>query len=282
MVIKIKHIRYYIFLIALVGFTACEDVIEIDVPEGKTRLVVEGMITDREELQTVKLKYTAPYFSNQPTPVVQEAAVYITDDQGQKITLTETAPGVYQHEFAGIYGRSYQLHIETAQGEQYHSLKETMMPVPPIDTIYATFEKASINNEEEGYYVAINSTDPADTVNFYRWRYYVNGQLQNEPEDLFFGNDRLIDGLDGIMVNFYRDPLLPDDVAIVEQMSISEDAYNFLNLLYQQTVSGGAQFSPPPAPIKGNIINTKDGDYALGFFMVTAITTAEIVIKEGM
>ena len=277
-----KYIQYYICLIVLVTFTACEDVIEIDVPEGKVRLVVEGMLTDREELQTVKLKYTAPYFSNQPTPNVQGATVYITDDQGQEITLTETAPGVYQHEFAGIHGRSYELYIETAEGEHYHSLKETMMPVPAIDTIYATFEKASINNEEEGYYVAITATDPADTVNFYRWRYFVNGQLQHEPEDLFFGNDRLIDGLDGIIVNFYRDPLLVGDVAIAEQMSISENAYNFLSLLYQQTVSGGAQFSPPPAPIRGNIIGSSDEDYALGFFMVTAITTAEITIKEEM
>jgi hypothetical protein len=162
-----KYIQYYICLIVLVTFTACEDVIEIDVPEGKVRLVVEGMLTDREELQTVKLKYTAPYFSNQPTPNVQGATVYITDDQGQEITLTETAPGVYQHEFAGIHGRSYELYIETAEGEHYHSLTETMMPVPAIDTIYATFEKASINNEEEGYYVAITATDPADTVNFY-------------------------------------------------------------------------------------------------------------------
>lgn len=279
---KMKNIQHYVFLIILVAFTACEDVIEVDVPEGKTRLVVEGMLTDREEVQTVKLKYTAPYFSNQPTPVVQGAEVYITDDQGNKIALTETAPGVYQHEFAGINGRTYQLYIKTEEGEQYRSLEETMMPVPPIDTIYATFEKASINNEEEGYYVAINATDPADTVNFYRWRYYVNGQYQNEPEDLFFGNDRLIDGLDGIMVNFYRDPLLVGDVAVVEQMSISENAYNFLNLLYQQTVSGGAQFSPPPAPIKGNIVGSKEGEYALGFFMVTAITTAEIIIEEGM
>ena len=280
---KMKNIQYHICLILFTVFTvACEDVIEVDVPEGKTRLVVEGMLTDREELQTVKLKYTAPYFSNQPTPVVQGAEVYIADDQGHRITLTETTPGVYQHEFAGIHGRTYQLHIETAEGEQYHSLEETMMPVPPIDTIYATFEEASINNEEEGYYVAINATDPADTVNFYRWRYYVNGQYQNEPADLFFGNDRLIDGLDGLMVNFYRDPLLVGDVAVVEQMSISENAYDFLNLLYQQTVSGGSQFSPPPAPIKGNIIGAKDGEYAIGFFMVTAITTAEITIEEGM
>lgn len=277
-----KNIQYYICLIILATITACEDVIEVDVPEGKTRLVVEGMLTDREELQTVKLKYTAPYFSNQPTPAAQGATVHITDDQGQKITLLETAPGVYQHEFAGVIGRSYQLHVETAEGEQYHSLHETMMPAPPIDTIYATFEEASLYNEDEGYYVTITSTDQADTVNFYRWRYYVNGERQSEPEDLFFGNDRLIDGLDGIMVNFYRDPLLVGDVALVEQMSISENAYNFLNLLYQQTVSGGAQFDPPPAPIKGNILSSDDKEYALGFFMVTAITTAEIVIEEGM
>lgn len=274
-----KNLRYLTYIVFLFAATACEDVIDLKVPEGQTRLVVDGMLTDREELQTVKLKYTAPYFSNKPTPVVEGAAVYITDDTGQKIILTETAPGTYQKEFAGVIGRTYQLTIETAEGEFYQSIEEPMAAVPPIDSIYYEFEEASLFNEEEGYFVSIAATDPREVANFYRWRYYINGQRQSEPEDLFFGNDRLMKDYEDITVSFYRDALLPGDVAFVEQMSISENAYNFLNLLYQQAVSGGSQFDTPPAPIKGNIVHTESGTYALGYFMVTAIETAEITIE---
>lgn len=274
-----KNLKYLIYTVLLFAATACEDVIDLEVPEGKTRLVVDGMLTDREELQTVKLKYTAPYFSNQATPVVEGATVYITDDTGQKITLEENAPGTYQKQFSGVIGRTYQLVIETAEGDTYHSLKEAMVAVPPIDSIYYEFEEASLFNEEEGYYVSVIATDPQGIANFYRWRYYINGQRQSQPEDLFFSNDRLLDGYEDVDVNFYRHPLLPGDVAFVEQMSISENAYNFLNLLYQQTVSGGSQFDTPPAPIKGNIVSTESGAYALGYFMVTAIETAEVTIE---
>ena len=276
-----KKINYTAVFLVLFAVSACQDVIDLDVPEGKTRLVVDGLLTDRDELQTVKLKYTAPYFSNAPTPPISDALVFITDNTGAEIILEETAPGIYQKQFAGEVGKTYLLTVETSDGKVYKSLEEPLRPVSLIDSIYYEFEEESIFYEEEGYYVTISATDPEGKNNFYRWRYFVNEEKQSEPEDLFFISDEVLDGLSGLTVTFSRDALLPGDTARVEQMSLSENAYNFLFLLYQQTANVGSQFDPPPAPIKGNVYNTTDSnDYALGYFMATSITTAEVVIKE--
>lgn len=276
-----KRFKSFIYIALLLSVAACEDVIELDVPEGRTRLVVDGLLTDREELQTVKLKYTAPYFSNQSTPLVKGATVYVTDNTGEKIILEETAPGIYQKRFAGVIGRTYQLTVEVANGPVYRSLEEPLKAVPTIDSIYYEFEEASLYNEEEGYFVSITASDPPGKNDFYRWQYYVNGEKQSEPEDLFFDSDRLIDGNEGLTISFYRDALVVGDTALVEQMTISENAYEFLNLLYQQTVSGGSQFAPPPAPIKGNMVNVEDNqDYALGYFMVSAVKSEKIIIED--
>ena len=92
-----------------------------------------------------------------------------------------------------------------------------------------------------------------------------------------FAKDQLVDGSSGLVVPFYQNKLKEGDVARVEQMSVSKEAYAFLNLLNQQTSNAGSQFSTPPAPIRGNVYNLqKTSDYALGFFMVSSAMVREI------
>ena len=74
-------------------------------------LVVEGQITDQPGPYTVKLTRTADYSYKAINLLETGAVVSIEDDQGNRETLREQAPGgVYQTRDAGIQGvagRSY-------------------------------------------------------------------------------------------------------------------------------------------------------------------------------
>lgn len=271
-----KTIRYILLLGSLL-FSACEDVIELDTPEGNTRLVVDGLLTDRHELQTVRLHYTTPYFSEQPLPAATEALLIIKENGIPADTLAETSPGVYQKAFQGKAGEQYSLYIKTAEGDEYQSTPQLLQPVPTIDSIYAELSSSPFS-DESGYVVMIRTNDPKEVTNFYQWRLFINGELQQGMENLAIAHDRLVNGNKGVGIGFYRNRLQPGDSARVEQLSVSEEAYDFMSLLRAQA-SGGGQFSTPPAPVQGNVESlAREEDYALGFFMVSAVSSKSIRI----
>src|SRR5690606_12658376 len=153
--------------------------------------------------------------------------------------------------------------IETPEGQAYQSNKELLEEVPPIDTIYAEFEEASLFNEDDGYFVSLSFSDPEGVKNFYRWRYYINGEKQSKPDDIAILLDEYFEGDKNLPVTFGY-ALLPGDTARAEQLSINEGAYDFLSLIAEQTADVGGPLDTPPAPIKGNVVNVENSnDYAL-------------------
>ena len=270
--------KLYSLLLSSLLFTACEDVIELDTPEGNTRLVVDGLLTDQNELQTVKLNYTAPYFSGQETPPAENALLIIQENGINTDTLAETSPGLYQKAFQGQQGKSYSLYIKTADGKEYLSRPQLLQPVPPIDSIYAEYTDGRFSGEA-GYVVMIRTDDPKEVANYYRWRLIINGAYQQGIENLNFGTDRLVNGNKGLGIGFYRNRLQPGDSVAVEQLSISKEAYDFMSLLRDQA-SGGSQFSTPPAPVPGNVKSLQEEEqYALGFFMVSAVSARSVTVS---
>lgn len=274
-----KSILYILLLCSLL-VSACEDVIELDTPEGNKRLVVGGLLTDQQALQTVSLTYTAPYFSEQQTPAATNALVIIKENGTYADTLQETSPGVYQKLFRGRQSKEYSLYIKTAEGDEYLSHPQQLQAVPAIDSIYAEYSESHFSGEA-GYMIMLRTSDPKEVANYYRWRLFVNGELQQGTDNLYIASDQLINGSNGLGFGFYRHRLQLGDSAKVEQLSVSREAYDFMSLLSDQA-SGGSQFSTPPAPVRSNVKSlTEEENYALGFFMVSAVSSEKITISPA-
>ena len=80
---------------------------------------------------------------------------------------------------------------------------------------------------------------------------------------------------------FYSDEdLETGNEVIINNYGISEQFYEYMNLLLQQIAdSGGGPFQTQPATVRGNCINTTNPDnFALGYFRLSeAYTTTYIV-----
>ncbi|SDL09318.1 protein of unknown function [Catalinimonas alkaloidigena] len=273
-----KLLHYILPLVALTGVVSCTDEIDLDLPEGETRLVVDGHITNVLDSQTVKLTTTASYFSGQPTPPVTGATVWLSDETGTRHNLAETRSGVYQKYFAGDTNRTYVLHIETAEGRVYASAPELLHPVAPIDTLtYVDEEEVPFG--DPGFYLMINAQEPGHTQDFYRWRYYVNDTLVTDPSEQIYASDEFVNGNPIVDFQISYEPVQVGDYVRVEQMNISRALYEYLTILYQQT-SGGGPFDTPPAPVPSNVQNVNDpNERVLGFFYAAGITEASTVIE---
>ena len=282
----IKNIFLLITIVALTW--SCQEVIQIDLEEGQQRLVVEGRIEKIKDsnngYQSVTLSLTNDYFSNSQTPRVKGATVSVSDDSGNIYMFQEssTIDGRYETNnlFAEI-GSTYTLLIEY-DGSVYRG-SETIYPVVPIDSIYQEFKPDNLF-DEEGIRIKIDFTDPGEDENYYLWQQFQDGISFNDVNpgtkwtvvspDEFFNGRQVIGRAPNDEMIFEQ-----GQTALVRQMSISKNEYDYMFLLYDQA-TGGGPFDAPPATIRGNIENlTNPDNYPLGYFGASEVAEAEMIIQ---
>lgn len=269
----------------------CERIIDVELEEGPTRLVVEGRIELVKEApsgaQSIRLTTTDEFFSNVATPAATGASVIVTDDGGGVFPFVETGPGLYTTgNLAASIGTTYTLTIDW-QGDTY-SATATLHAVPPIDRLYLLFEEESAIIEEEGYRATIDYTDPAGIVNYYLWEQIVDGEiaLLPDPGNAFnlVSEDRFYDG----QAVFAYQP--NDEIALnvgqsveIRQVALSRDAYDYYLALFEQNSLGsGDPFSIPPANVRGNVENvTAPERLALGYFEAAEVSVATTVVTDS-
>ena len=147
--------------------------------EDKELLVVEGLITDQPVTNRIKLSRSLPLGVRNAAVPVTGCIVTISDDLGNTFNLKETVPGTYNTDsvrFRGATGRLYTLHINAPFNNLvYESYPTEMKPVPLIDSLYwerVTFAKADPWTPlQEGCQVYLNTHDPTNQCQFYRWEY---------------------------------------------------------------------------------------------------------------
>jgi hypothetical protein len=149
-----------------------------------------------------------------------------------------------------------------------------------IDTIISEYKEKVNFEHDEGYFVSIDTKEPPESGNYYRWKQYINGSFLNKPGDLFIASDEFVNGnnISGLQINV--DPLELGDHFKVQQLSLSESAFDFLTKLELQTANVGSMFDAPPIALKGNIIPLHQTDKpALGYFGASALSEREITVK---
>ncbi len=271
-------------IVAVWLLSACQDKIELDLPEGETFLVVEGWITNEDRPHEIKLTFTTPYFDSAPPPPATAATVILADDEGNETELAEEEPGVYVFPGSGEVGRMYRLEITLEDGTPYQSEFELLRePVPILDIRWQLSDDEPNEDNDENpddiYDVVISTSEPAGSGDHYQWRSFLNGVEERQPFDIFATSD---DGVDGNIIpelnvtnKLYSEP---DTVRIVQER-ISEAAFEFLTTLQSQTAFVGGPFDTPPAPIRGNVNNLEDAQKnARGFFGAAGVDVAEVVV----
>jgi hypothetical protein len=279
---------------ALALLSACTDRYPIgELANNSNRLVVEGRFTNEAQVHTIylsrTLSYTTPTPDGKGYPLETGATVTVTDDQGNSIAFNEQTPGVYSTASTakGEVGRTYTLNITTSEGKKYSSEPEVMKAVPPINEIKVRYEDRVDpfeNTSERIAIINIQFDDLPDSYDYYMWHWKTSQNDQFGVVDSSwywsYGADRYISVVDE---SFDLAELTGEDLkgsVKVYQTSISQKAYDFLQVLSSQESNSLGPFSTPPAPIRGNIINPNDDkDFALGFFTVSSVHSVTVKLE---
>jgi hypothetical protein len=111
--IMITRNSFVRLIILFLLFSVCKSCIvpySPEPPENDELLVVEGLITDQHEINTIKLSKSFPIWANQNPAHLSGCQVWITDDLGNIANLKETTIGTYitdSSNFQGTIGRRY-------------------------------------------------------------------------------------------------------------------------------------------------------------------------------
>lgn len=265
----------YISLVVLLNL-ACEKTIPLDPGQTPELYVVEGLITNENTRQQIKVSKSQGFNDVGVSAGVSGAEVIVTDDQGLVIAFSEAQPGVYKSKeaFAGEIGRTYTLTIE--HNEQRFTASEMMNTMGTIDTLLTQIdpeEQADPDEDGRFYDILVFMTEPQDTENFYLVKFYRNGQIENfEGEDVYVFDDVAIgENLSALPGPVYY---AVGDIAGMELYSLSRKAFRFYSDLNANINNDGGMFSSQPANVSTNL----EGG-AIGYFQVSALDKKEVTIQ---
>ena len=263
-------------------------------------LVIEAFLTDGDDAFEVKLSRSIPIDTSGFVPE-PGAEVSLSDDSGENYQLEESEePGVYffPGEINPQIGKSYQIHVQTRNGNQYESSSVTMRETPEIDSISFRYEEKPTEGLK-GLQIYANTHDPANATKYYRWEWdeawtfrtpynsyiiWEDGQILDRKKGVNvcwkFGRSTAIEiattkNLSNDWVSEYplnyvsteTDRLKMKYSIRVKQYALSEESYNYWLELQKATENLGTLFDPQPSIVYGNIYNVNDEDeVVLGYF----------------
>lgn len=262
-------------LILVLFFSSCEDVVQLDLETGQTKLVIDAEIIWQKGTigneQIIKVSKTAPYYNN-TTPKVSGAQVKIENSNGDVFTFNETEPGSYVcTNFVPVIDMDYTLYV-TAEGQSFTAV-EKLTAVTPIDRVEQETVKDAVG--DEFIEVVFYYKDPADQINYYltdfKSNYLLFPEYNLSRDEFFNGNEMDTRFTDD-------DKIKPGITYDITHRGISKNFYNYMNLILE--IYGGSPFSIPPGNIRGNIVNTSDSNnFAFGYFRLCEADKVSYLVK---
>lgn len=285
---KITKLIY--FLIALYTFSACEKIVDVDLPSDDPKLVVESQITNKKEVWKVKLSLSQAYFDQKKAENVSTASVNISGTDGSNVDLIYADTGLFvsQDSMQCMIGETYTLTINY-NGKTY-TASEKLANGFPIDLMLSFFLPSTNGFVESGYYIFIQGKENDYKGDSYFWKFYRNDTLKEDfgllAENDEFGPVSYLnasidpdDPLKGLAENILPRPfgfrVNPGDTILLEQYNLSPKYYQYLFDVQNQLNRSGTPFDPPPANPNNNISNG-----GLGYFSVAHYTSKQIVVEE--
>lgn len=263
-----KRAFLYTSSLMILLLASCEKVIQVELNEADRTFVIEGQITNIEEMNYVKITKSDDFYETEDFETISSASVSITDDQGIVTMFTESEPGLYKS--AGFIANSYtnyELNV-IIDGEEISAT--TYMPgntsIDSIPYVFGSFFGA------EGYNAFLYWTDDATERNYYKYNNWLRspGDTGYTPDpNISITEDALFNGI-GTGIPLFTRSFDVGDSVIIDLMEIDEHNFKYWYALSQ--VTSGQTAAP------GNPISNLSGNY-LGYFGAYNVTRDTIVIE---
>lgn len=279
-------IPFVLIILPALLLVQCTEKIDIKLGNNQPRLVVDGMITNEDTVQTIRLNTTTDYFYTKVAPSVSLANVTITVEETTTTLIEKPVnSGIYVTpvNYIGIPGKKYTLNIElkdAINGQKVYTASEIMPKSYQPDSIKMNFHA---DWGEKGFWeIQLYVQDPPET-NFYSFRGFRNDTLVTDTlnmvgmsDDKFF-NDTYIRGMSTLYWNQQHksEKTQVGDKITLQVGSITKEYYTFLDEIKLEVEPKNPLFSGPSANVSTNISNG-----GFGYFAVCAKSYVSTTMKK--
>jgi len=262
-----KRLFLLSLLVALIA-ASCTKNIHLNLQNASGLLVIEGNINDQPGPYTVLLSNTVTFYDTDKVVPVSGGRIIISDDAGNRDSLTESTPGVYRtHTIVGTVGRTYHLSVYSG-GKQYDAYSTMNAPVP-IDSIGVLTLSFFGRTQSRAF---MEFMDPASATNYYNGVLYVNRSKQYKLNP---SSDRLSNGIENqVFIRSDSSGFNLHDTLQAELDVLDQPMYNYYNSLNSSTLS--SQTAAPANPVS-NISNN-----GLGYFSAYAATRSHTIVIDSI
>ncbi|WP_299159248.1 DUF4249 domain-containing protein [uncultured Tenacibaculum sp.] len=275
---NILYKQISVLFITTLLLISCTEKIDIAVPNGGARLVIDASIGwvkgTTGKNQIIKLSTSTAYFDANPnTPATGAKVKVIKENDGTEFVFLDQGNGSYiATNFIPELNQTYVLEI--VYNSKTYSATETLIPVVDITKVEQTI---SMEANEENVKVTIYFNDPANEANYYLGEFVpsFNPSLNLQPLE-----DRFTNGNQNFM-EFEDKDLITGSTLVISLYGVSKQYYNFINLLLRQSDSGGGSpFQTTPVQLKGNCKNLADpNEEVLGYFRLGQVVRTTYTIN---
>ena len=153
--------------------------------------------------------------------------------------------------------------------EEFYSATTQFVNAVPIDQVEQGDGSLFAGDETE---VIITYTDAPNQTNYYLFDLDKGQYLTSE--DTFYQNQQF-------SFSFFYEDLKPNDTLNIELLGVNKAFSDFMTVTINQSgQASGNPFVPAPSVIRGNIVNeTNDAHYPIGYFSISQVYTASIIIE---
>jgi len=278
-------------------------------------LVVEGGINSGSDSTFIKLSRTVKLTDKTAVMPEINAVLTVEGDQNTSYPLTEKGKGYYA--CAGLnldHSHKYCLDIKTSGGKEYKSDFITVLDSPPIDSV--SFDVKGTPQLGAGMNIYVNTHDPSNKVKYFRWDYQETWIFHSHYFSQYYSTgdtvlpritpDKMVtfcwasDTSSTIVLGssakltqdvIYQNPIISIPSTsekfenkysiIVRQYALSEDAYNFYDIMKKNTEELGGVFDVLPSQNPGNLhCVTNPSEPVIGYITVGNVTSKRIFITN--
>ncbi len=260
-----------LILFIIFALNSCEKVIELELKDTAQKTVVEAKISNNLGGNYVLLSKSSNFYELNDFEVITNATVTIYDNTGKTYILSEKEAGFYQNDtLIGEAQKTYFLKI--VLNDKTITSKSFMPNTIIIDSLTSEKVENPFGGGGEGniprYKVSCNFTDPANTVNFYRLKTYVNGFDGN---DIYVFDDALFNG-SSISMPIRMEHFTNGDTIDMELISIDRANYEYYRLLSENGMSS-------MSTSVGNPVSNVIGENVIGLFGANSIDKKRLIIE---
>lgn len=266
-------------LLILIGvLNSCTDVVNVNVPNGGARLVVDASIKWQKGTsggtQTIYLRKSTAFFNNNPDAPVTGASVTVTKvNDGSIVVFADQNNGSYTAtDFVPEINATYTLEI--LYNGNIYTATETLIAAPTINRVEQTIENSGDDTEIQ---LQVFFDDPVDVENYYLGEFTPS----NLPlPALSVIKDEFSDGNENFIQN-ENDKYVAGVNVGINVYGISQRYYDYLYILIQQSGSDeNGPFPTTPVQLKGNCKNANDAnEEVLGYFRLGEFDTTTYTIN---